>query len=41
MNAMKTVFVCSGGLLGPDGGFGGGRVQDGVGVCLPSAKMWR
>lgn len=35
------VCVCPGSLLGPDGGSGGGRVQDGVGVRLPSAQVWR
>lgn len=38
---MNAACVCSGSLLGPDGGFGGGRVQDGAGVCLPSTQMWR
>lgn len=33
-------FSFSGCILGPDGGFGGRSVQDGVGVCLPSSQMW-
>lgn len=37
------VYLCvfSGCVLGPDGGFGGGCVSDGAGVCLPASQMWR
>lgn len=39
-----SVCVCvplSGGLLGSDGGPGGGRVPHGAGVCLPAPQVWR
>ena len=35
------VCISSGCILGPDGGFGGGRVPDGAGVRLPASQMWR
>lgn len=41
---MTCVCVCvlySGGLLGSDGGLGGGCVSDGAGVRLPAPQVWR
>lgn len=42
--SLTWVCVCvllPGGLLGSDGGPGGGRVPYGAGVCLPAPQVWR